>query len=199
MVAVPKMPTATADVTSEDFFDDLTKFRVAPDFGQAGVKKHLVSIPIGKPGPKDWFRVRPEDEYRSPFCLLTYGDKEDVYFVVPAVAQLLPGRVANFMLYTVMTRQNVLRLWPVRQADADGRMMECHRTAHQAADMAMEQWTCIVWNGAAKAYDLYTAQAQLDEPRWPEYDFNALLKVAFRERIIRSPDHIVVKQLLGLA
>jgi hypothetical protein len=39
----------------------------------------------------------------------------------------------------------------------------------------------------------------MEEPVWPEEPFNELLRIAFRDRIISSPDHPVVKRLRGQA
>ena len=54
-------------------------------------------------------------------------------------------------------------------------------------------------NMAAGTYDVDVATAAIGEPEWPELPMNALLKLAFGERMITSLDHPVVKRLRGLA
>jgi hypothetical protein len=49
------------------------------------------------------------------------------------------------------------------------------------------------------AYEIFSAASVIQDPTWPELPFNELLRIAFRDRIISSPDHPVVKRLRGLA
>ena len=44
---------------------------------------------------------------------------------------------------------------------------------------------------------MLVAQTQLAEPEWPDTSFQELVQIAFRERLIQSPDYPVVTQLLG--
>ena len=46
-------------------------------------------------------------------------------------------------------------------------------------------------------YDVYEAQAELPEPEWLPDDIDALVRVAFRGKIIDSLDHSIIQSLLG--
>ena len=35
------------------------------------------------------------------------------------------------------------------------------------------------------------------EPEWPDLSFEAMYRIAFRDRLISSPDHPVLKRLRG--
>jgi hypothetical protein len=48
------------------------------------------------------------------------------------------------------------------------------------------------------AYDVFEAAADYGEPEWPSLDFWGLIRIAFRDRLINSADHPVVKRLRGL-
>ena len=48
------------------------------------------------------------------------------------------------------------------------------------------------------AYEIFEAMGKLPEPNWPDEGFNELLEIAFKNRIINSPDHIVIQQLAGV-
>jgi hypothetical protein len=47
------------------------------------------------------------------------------------------------------------------------------------------------------AYEIFEASGDLPEPVWPDYSFEEILKIAFRERIVDGPDHPLVQRLLG--
>jgi len=47
------------------------------------------------------------------------------------------------------------------------------------------------------AYEIFEAQGSIPEPIWPDLSFGEILRVAFKDRIIRSLDHPVVKRLHG--
>lgn len=100
-------------------------------------------------------------------------------------------------LYTAMNRQNVLFLWPVKLPAADGRLDEWSRSASEAAELAINHWVRVQANMSLGAYEVCRATGQLPDPVWPEQSFSELLKIAFRDRYIDSPDHPVLRQLRG--
>jgi hypothetical protein len=55
----------------------------------------------------------------------------------------------------------------------------------------------VAANMNAGSYDVFTASAQLAEPDWPALSLRELLAVAFKERLIESADHPVLKKLRG--
>ena len=50
-------------------------------------------------------------------------------------------------------------------------------------------------------YEVFEALSNLSDPEWPDdgINFNRLVEIAFRGRIIDSIDHPIVKKLRGLA
>jgi len=195
-------PFAAFDSASEipdiDPFDP-AKLRLTQDFIEtAGVKKLLSSVPVRKPHRHDFFRVRPEPEYRDVFGLIQVGADKDFYLVQPTLAGELPGELNPCVVYTVINRQATLFLWPVRLAGTDGRLLEWWETAHQAANFATKEWIRIAPNKDLGAYEIMVAQGKLPEPDWPDYTFRDLLRTAFQKRLIDRPDHEVIRQLRGL-
>jgi hypothetical protein len=63
----------------------------------------------------------------------------------------------------------------------------------------MTKWIRIKPNMALGAYDRFEATVAIPDPEWPNLAFNEILRIAFRDRVIASLEHIVVKQLLGYA
>jgi hypothetical protein len=49
------------------------------------------------------------------------------------------------------------------------------------------------------AYDIYKAQSTMSDPEWPEQGFWDLIKIAFRDHLITTIDHPVIKRLRGQA
>ena len=47
------------------------------------------------------------------------------------------------------------------------------------------------------AYEIFEASGDLPEPVWPDYSFEEILKIAFRDRIVDRPDHPLVQRLQG--
>ncbi len=182
----------------EDPFD-LTKLRLNQSFAETvGVKKLLRTIPVKKPNPQDFIRVHPHPDYRGNFAIVDLHDEREIYLVHPNMAPELMGECFEATIYTTINRQGVLRLWPARLPGPDGKVLEWHRSAHEAAELAMKSWIRVKANTELGAYEMYEAQSTIQEPTWPDLPFQELLKIAFRERFINSPDHAIIKRLRGL-
>src|SRR6266481_9109402 len=66
----------------------------------------------------------------------------------------------------------------------------------EAAEKAMGKWIRVVANMSLGAYEISEATADLPDPVWPaDLTFAEILKVAFRDRYVDSPDHPPVKRL----
>jgi len=179
---------------------DLSNLRLSQSFTEtAGVKKLLTTVPVRKPSPQDFVRVHPDPQMRGNFPLVELKDEREEYVIAgPLVAELV-GEFVSKTLYTAISRQGVVSLWPVRLPDPDGREMEWHRSAREAAEMAMSRWVRIKSNRALGAYEIFEAQGCIAEPVWPDLNFQEIIRIAFRDRLITSLDHPVIKRLRGLA
>jgi hypothetical protein len=161
-------------------------------------KKLLTTIPVRRPHKQDFIRVNPGLSFRELVALVDY--ERDTYVVTKRFAPQLGEKeyyLAN--LFVCHNRQKVLSLWPVKQAGSDGKLMEWHRSAQEAAELAMTRWIRVTANMDLGAYEMSEAIAEYDDPVWPEVPFRELLRIAFKGRIIDSADHIVVQKLRGLA
>jgi hypothetical protein len=61
----------------------------------------------------------------------------------------------------------------------------------------MQKWVRVTSSMSLGAYEIFEASGDLPEPVWPDYSFEEILKIAFRERIVDGPDHPLVQRLLG--
>src|SRR5205809_1305782 len=102
------------------------------------------------------------------------------------MAAELPGEFTVTTLFTAISRQGVLFIWPVKLPGPDGKHNEWHRSAAEAAERAMEQWVKVSANMSLGAYDVFEALKDHPDPVWPEFSFEEILKIAFRKRIVDS-------------
>jgi hypothetical protein len=183
---------------SVDPFADLSKLRLSQTFAESvGTKKLLTTVPVRKPGKQEFVRVRSEPEYRGAFAIIELKEDNEYYLLMPDIAAAMPAEFRSMMLYTTINRQHSVTLWPVPLPESDGRTLEWHRSAHEAAERATRVWIRLKANRNLGAYDIFEGTGRIPEPEWPEHTFQDLLRIAFRERIIDGFDHPVLKRLRG--
>lgn len=189
-------------LTDEVIIDpfDPANLRIKDDFAEDGIKKHLNVVPVGKPGAQTWFRVHPAPEYQMRDAgLVSLKEENEFYLVHPQMAAELENEFTKWTIYTIVTRQNVVRLWPIRQVGPDGKSNLWWDSARDAAEQAINAWTRIVSNRHLGAYEILTSVKNV-EPQWPELPLKELLRIAFKnDRMIDRFDHPVVQQLRGMA
>jgi hypothetical protein len=179
---------------------DLANLRLSQSFTEtAGVKKLLKTVPVRKPKPQDWVRVHPDPEMRGNFPLIELKDEGEEYVIAGPLVTELVGEFASKTLYTTINRQGVVSLWPVRLPDPGGREMEWHRSAREAAELAMDRWVRCKANRSLGAYEIFQAEGCIADPAWPDLTFQEIIRIAFRDRLINSLDHPVIKHLRGLS
>jgi hypothetical protein len=181
-----------------DPFADLSKLRLDQSFVElAGAKKLLTTVPVRKPHKQDFIRVHPDPEFRGAFAVVELEDERERYLVMPDIAAAVPTEIVMEMFYTTINRQRVVSLWPVRLPASDGRVNEWHRSAQEAAERAVDHWIRLAANMPLGAYEIFEAPGKIPDPEWPKYTFQDLLRIGFRQRIISSIDHPVLKRLRG--
>ena len=179
---------------------DLESLVLSQSFADtAGVRKLLTTIPVRRPNPQDFVRTHPSPDYRRDFLTLELKDDRESYLVRPEMAHELAGETVMRTIFTTINRQGVLFLWPVTIPPSDGRPNEWWRSAREAAELAATRWIRLKANMALGAYEMFEAASVMADPEWPEVSFQELVKIAFRDRLIDSVEHPVVKRLRGLA
>jgi hypothetical protein len=113
------------------------------------------------------------------------------------VANQLPGECSAVVLYTAINRQGVTFLWPVKLPTPDGKVNEWHRSLAEAAVRAMGCWLRVKADMALGAYAMYEASSTIPDPIWPAETLTQLLEIGFRNRLVDSLDHPVIKRLRG--
>jgi hypothetical protein len=180
---------------------DISSIRLSPGlFDSIGTRKLITTVPVRRPSRQTWVRVHPDPAWRVDAAILQLKeDDRDVFLVLPAAYDALADEVSPMKLYTTMSRQGTLTLWPVRLPGSDGRLDDWSCSAHAAAARATEKWVRVVGNRSLGAYEVLEALVDIPDPEWPELSFERVLYLAFRDRRIESIDHPVLKQLQGRA
>jgi hypothetical protein len=196
-IAVEGIATNGASPPTDQLFD-LEGLRVAPNLADAlGVRKALLTVPVRKPHKQEWVRVHPSEAFRLVTYILELKDEGETYLVHPRIAGEVLSEVVTSQVFVVINRQGVVFLWPVKLPDPSGRRNEWNTSALQAADVAMKRWVRLSSNMSLGAYDVFTTEGVLDEPEWPDADFQTLMSLAFKGRFITTPDHDVLRRLRG--
>jgi hypothetical protein len=179
---------------------DFDSLKLPQNFSeQVGVKKLLTTVNVKRPHRQEFARVHSEVAYRRDLALVDYMEDDSFYAVAPNLVTELIDLLVPYTLFTAVTRQGTPFLWPVRLPGADGKSHGSWDSQRIAAERAMKDWLRIQWNKEAGAYDVFVAPGLHEEPVWPDMSFNELLKLAFKGRLIDSPEHLVIQKLRGLA
>lgn len=197
----PTAPTTTppARPASPDPFDPVS-LRLGTDYSEGlGVRKVISTIPNRKPNKSEWFRVRPGEEWRLQTAVLELekGVERATYLVAPSLWPDLSGEIAPALLLTCVNRAGDLFLWRVKLPGADGRSNTWTDSALQIAKAAEDSWARMVSDTANGIYTHYEPSTDLPDPRWPTISFREIIRIAFRDRMIESLDHPVIRELRG--
>jgi hypothetical protein len=158
-----------------------------------------LTVPVRKPAKEWWVQTHPDNAYRLQTAVLELKEDREVYLVDPDLWPELSTE-ATFSpraLFTSITRQNVVFLWPVRLPGPDGRIDEWSRSALEAATLAQGRWVRVAANMHLGAYEVLEATGDLPAPEWPDTAFAELLRVAFKDRYVANWNHPVLKRLRG--
>jgi hypothetical protein len=180
---------------AKSVFSDLSSVAIAPT-ALVGQQRIVTRVPVRKPDKQVFFRAHPTDKVET--YVIEDKENREIYYVLPEMRDeiVAQGLHRPVLLARVITRQAVNMLWPIGLS-VDGRSNSWHQTAHEARRMAEENWIRIVANMDMGGYDIFKALAPIDEPDWSKMTFQQLLEVAFRNRIISSRDHPVLKNWLA--
>ena len=195
----PTLVSSIASSTAAPDPFDLKSLRLNPSFLETtGVKKLITTVPVRRPSPQDFVRVRKSSEFRDNFAVVDLKEDREDYLVRPEIIPDLTNEIIYKTIYTAINRQGVCFLWPVRYPSPDDRRNDWARSAREAAELAMTKWVRMKANRDLGAYEIFEAESVMAEPVWPELSFQQLIKTAFRDRIIADTNHAVIRRLRGL-
>ena len=183
-----------ARVSDSDF--DLDSIRLTQHFGeQINVKKMLTTVPVRKPNKTQFFRTHPG--HRMEVMLLKYDETDEQYVVKPQVVSEVLQLAKPCRLVLVVDRLGTAFIWPLALPDEE-RPMDWHKSALEADYEAQSSWVRMAANQALGAYEIFKAAGELSEPIWPTESWNKLVEVAFKQKIIDTPEHVIIQKLQGV-
>lgn len=183
------------EITESFDFDSL---KLSQDFTESiGTKKLLTTVPVRKPGKQEWFRVHPSEEYRMPAGILDFKEEREIFLLTSKIQPTVASEMRAVTLHTCISRQRVLFLYPLPLPGPDGRSNSWWDSAAEAVELAKRKWMKMVANMDLGAYEVHEANGELPPPEWPEMDFQEIVKIAFRDKIIDDVDHPALKRLRG--
>ena len=192
----PEAPGTTSTTQLDPF--DPANLRLSQSFTETvGVKKLLTTVPVRKPSPQDFVRVHEGPEYRENFPIIELKDEREEYIVTASLVPELTGEFVTKTLYLTINRQGTLFFWPVRLPSPDGKDLDWWRSGREDAELAMKDWVRVKANMNLGAYDIFKAESVMSKPDWPETGFWDLIRIAFRDHLITTIDHPVIKRLRG--
>jgi hypothetical protein len=169
------------------------------DPAAAGVEEVLFDIRFGTPPKDTFFRVNSDPDFTVKAGIVQLNGRDDKYFVVPDLwASLGAEKTFGFrQIFTCQTIQHETFLWGCRLPGADGKQPPWVTIPLEAAKAAQAKWVRIFWDDAQRKHRVLTAAASHAEPQWPDKSLGELLRLAFKDALIDSIDHSVLKKLRG--
>src|SRR5262249_14286524 len=136
---------------------DPASLRLSQDYANLGVTKVLTTVPVRKPD-KSWFvRTHPSPAYRlDTFVIeLTEAPGGETYLVAQPLWPELATTEVNFSpraLFTAVSRQGTVFLWPIKLPGPDGRIDTWNESALEAARRAADRWVRVTACSAGGFY-----------------------------------------------
>ena len=162
-----------------------------------GAVEILTHVPVRKPSRHEFFRVHPDHILDTTVFI----DKEEreTYLVIPSMrAASRRGGTAGTPRSGHQPPERTVHLaCPAPERGRPAQCLDGHGTRGDARS-AEENWIRLMPDMGLGAYRIYQAEGQLSDPIWPDKPFEELLEIAFKDRVIDSPDHPVVRRLRGL-
>jgi hypothetical protein len=185
----------------ENVFNDIDGLRKVATL-KVSRKVVSVNVAVKKPANNVYFRCHA-DPKMSLDASVIIGDQgsDDFYFVHPRMlnhAVILPRLRKVTIAVVCAWPGGSISLWPVPFAEET--RVPCWRSARAAFELAKERWVQLIWNPDTRDYDVAVAEGINIGPTWPvDLNLAQLLKLAFADKIIDSPEHPYVLRLRGLA
>ena len=189
---------AAETLPNRDPFTNLETLRLNQGFRQTvGATRTQLVIPVRKPSRQDWVRVQPDPSYRLETCVLELKEERETYLVSQSLWSEIADDISPRVLYTAITRQGTLFVWPVRMPGNDGRTDRWSESALTGADLATKLWIRLSANMQAGGYDVFEAAGKIPDPVWPDIPLSDILRRAFSNAFIEDIDHPVLQKLRG--
>jgi len=177
---------------------DPAALRVSADM-EIATEKVLTAVPVRKPRRDEFFRVHSDEEFTLDVLAVERDDGMDreTYIVTPACADAVVEVARKVRLFTCISKRGTVFLWPAKLPVEGSAGRRYSETALRIAEEAKALWVRMWGDRALGGYAMVRAKGNLEEPKWPDKEFRALLRIAFQDRIVDRPDHPLIRELAG--
>jgi len=166
--------------------------------GDIRVEKVLTAVPVRRPKRNEYVRVHPEFVCDRKLVERDTGMEKECYLITPEVEDLVLEEWRWTRLFVAITRRGTVFIWPIKiPLEGSGTGARIFETAAKGAEQARSLWTKLVWDRDLGGYEMFRAKGDLGEPVWPEKSFRDLMEIAFRNYLIDTEDHPVIRELEG--
>ena len=165
-----------------------------------GVRELVVSVRFGKPSKEQFVRVHPDPAFRCTGGLIELKEDDgESFWVDPALWPYLAEEpcFGRRLVVLAVTRQGLPFLWPLRLPGPDGKTPDWVSIPLEAAKAAETRWVKLFWDMSQRRHRIKVSEHLADEPQWPTQTFRDLLALAFKDRVITTLDHPILKRLRG--
>ena len=161
------------------------------------VTAELVELSARKPKKDEWFRVHPD--YQQQGGILEIDSENKVFWVTKKMqSQVAHDPCFTFRICVLcVTRQGVPFIWPVKpDVEAGGTGAKWVRIPFAAMMQGRQDWTRLYWSTERREHQVEKGDIS-DIPKFPDKTFEELLKLAFKDSVVSTPDHPAILNLKG--
>lgn len=163
----------------------------------------LKTLRVGRPDNTTFFRIRSGDEWVAEYPIYTSKTSKDKYLVMPEFQSELEERnslVPSRFFFGVEWGTGVLFLTDVGiKVNDEGNFNSYNKSRLELYEIAETKWISISANMDLGAYTATEAKSKIPDPEWPVKPANIdeAIELAFKDNVIASADHPVLKRLRG--
>jgi hypothetical protein len=178
---------------------DINQYRVDQNFNlHVQARKKAVCVPVEKPNRQQWVCIHPDPAWRMAAIVLEDKENRRTYIVEPSIAPDVAEDLAHKLLVAYVTRAGNPGLWPIKLQDEGGRIDTYSESALAIVTDHAGKWIRVLSDQNDKTYNvLESSSMELSALKWPEAGFEWMFQTAFRNRVIRSLEHPILKALRG--
>jgi len=201
--APPPAPVESDD--SPDPWDVESWADVPEDIADLSGTQMPTEVPCRKPAKSWFFRVNPDENYRTAAWFLKVEGKEGRDGETYLIAHHLADKLARSPMYRdlmfrqwiflAMTSDGDIFLFPVKALTGNEMGDRWSRSLLQAAKEAETKWLGARSNKSKGCYERWEAVEEHDEPKWPATPFKEFVRLAFEHCIIDTLDHPILFKL----
>jgi hypothetical protein len=154
------------------------------------------TVPVRKPGSRNFFRVHPNEDFRL-YNVPVVEDDQHEWHILGADLEIpedLERFISHVNLITCLNHKGTLFLWPYKNSTNDW-----SKSASRIVRPAVGEWVRLSADMDSNGYRIEIAPAELRavEPVWPNMTFEEILNIAFEDKSIDSLNHPVIRSIRG--